>query len=107
MWSFKFTGKGAHSVATKKTNNFGLYDMHGNVEEMCADYYNAGYYVKSPANDPQGPAFDPGKVKVARGGSFREPPQVGRSAYRNALDPTLGHAHLGFRVVCVIPLPPE
>jgi formylglycine-generating enzyme required for sulfatase activity len=142
---------GAQAVGTKKPNEFGL---HNNVEEMCADFWSADYYAKSPPEDPTGPYVDLDKTqptnpyksksssgdrgkshdkfkhhdkgrpapssgqptakdkqpesskdKVARGGSFMEVPQAGRSAFRDSLNPALGHVQLGFRVLCEISLP--
>ena len=53
-------------VGSFKPNAFGLYDMHGNVFQMCADWFSQKYYAESPAFDPTGP--DSGTVRVIRGG---------------------------------------
>jgi len=58
---------GAHTVAgSYLVNNWGLYDMHGNVWEWCLDWYVSSY--GGNATDPQGPAT--GSVRVIRGGSW-------------------------------------
>ena len=81
------------------------FDMHGNVEEMCKDYWVAGYYDKSPTEDPPGAVpSDKKSQRVARGGSFLEVPFLCRSASRSPLDPTLGNVQVGFRVLFEIPL---
>ena len=93
----------SHSVGKKNANPFGLHDMHGNVEEMVADYWSLGSYAKSGADDPKG-APPAGKVtmRVARGGSFLEPAFQCRSASRNPVDPGTASMRIGFRVVCEI-----
>src|ERR1019366_2873920 len=85
----------SHIVGRKTENAFGLFDMHGNVAEMCSDYWVPTYYERFAngpiAIDPKGPDATPKAQRVIRGGSFHESIQGSRSAYRNAVDPTLGY----------------
>ena len=55
-------------VAQKLPNELGIYDMSGNVDEWCQDWYNSSYYSVSPSNDPTGP--ETGYYRVCRGGSW-------------------------------------
>ena len=87
-----------HSVAKKKPNAWGLYDMHGNVWEWCRDWYDEDYYGKSPGVDPEGPRS--GSARVLRGGSWDYAPCGCRSAGRGGLNPSNANGGLlGFRVV--------
>jgi formylglycine-generating enzyme required for sulfatase activity len=86
------------AVGSYKPNAWGLYDMHGNVWEWCADWYSATYYRRSPAKDPRGP--DSGGHRVARGGGWNIDGAWCRSAYRGWTNHNVGHHHIGFRVAC-------
>ena len=73
-------------VGQFEPNAFGLYDMHGNVWEWCADWYSDDYYAASPLNDPAGP--DSGRCRVLRGGAWIFVPNFCRSASRNRAVPS-------------------
>jgi formylglycine-generating enzyme len=86
----------AHQVGLKKSNPFGLYDMHGNVLEWCYDYYGEDYYKQSPEKDPRGPAQ--GSSRVLRGGSWVLDARFTCSADRSGITP-VGGSDFGFRLV--------
>ncbi len=56
------------TVGTFKPNPFGLYDMHGNLWEVCSDLFDFSYYRVSPKDNPTGPEF--GNSFVIRGGDY-------------------------------------
>ena len=95
-------------VGSYEPNAFGLYDMHGNVCEWCADFFDKDYYRDSPARDPLGPPEGvlPTGFKtffmVVRGGCWLDDSRACRSAYRFRAVPQTRYRLIGFRVVCEV-----
>ncbi|MGO9109067.1 MAG: formylglycine-generating enzyme family protein, partial [Thermoguttaceae bacterium] len=84
-------------VGSFQPNAFGVYDMHGNALQWCADRFGAEYYAKSPIDDPIGP--DSGPIRVLRGGFWLDGPDFARSAMRFGRLPGCGDDFFtGFRV---------
>lgn len=82
-------------VGRTTPNAWGLYDMHGNVEEWCMDWYAP--YLSAELTDPAGPSE--GVFRVLRGGSHGTPVRYLRSANRMAATPDDYHNQIGFRIV--------
>ena len=89
------------AVGEKRPNAWGLYDMHGNSWEWCADWWSADYYARSPTDDPTGPTA--GAYHVFRGGCRFSDMRRCRSADRSGNPPDAYNREHGFRVAAGAP----
>jgi formylglycine-generating enzyme required for sulfatase activity len=91
-----------HPVGRKAPNPWGLFDMHGNAGEWCADVWHTDYLGALNNEGPWMDGGDPTRV-VVRGGDWLNDSTLARSAYRSG-SAKFGHsAGLGFRVVMGTP----
>ena len=96
-------GKGGYTsghanVGSYLANDWGLYDMHGNVYEWCLDWFDLNNETASKA-DPVGSTT--GSYRMIRGGSWGDDAPYCRSAYRSAYYPSGSSYYFGFRVLCL------
>ena len=87
---------GTYYVAKFTPNELGLYDMSGNVDEWCQDYFDMTYYSESPAINPTGPVV--GTDRVYRGGSCHRASQYCRVSSRCGDMPTSASSDRGLRL---------
>ena len=93
-WYCGNSGATTHPVAQKGPNNWGLYDMSGNVWEWCKDY--AGTYPDGPVTDP---LMTSGSLRIARGGCWLYGALCSRLANRGDWVQSADYYFHGFRVV--------
>jgi formylglycine-generating enzyme required for sulfatase activity len=102
-WYNPNAGSKTHPVGQKRPNNWGLYDMHGNLKEWCQDTYEkyggeidlirkTGKAVESKNNN----------FRVLRGGAWVNGASGCTSSYRNKYSADLKDYLIGFRAVCVV-----
>jgi formylglycine-generating enzyme required for sulfatase activity len=89
-----------HPVATKKANDFGLYDMSGNVWEWVEDTYHSNY---NGAPMDGSAWLDGSSMHVLRGGSWGYDQEFGRAAARSKFGVTFRYYSYGFRLARTLP----
>jgi len=94
-WYKDNSGYTAHPVGKKKPNELGIYDMSGNVNELCSDW--KGNYISEEQIDPTGNSQ--GFRRVNRGGSWYDIPSYSRVAHRYQDEQNTRYYDLGFRLV--------
>ncbi|MEC4815120.1 MAG: formylglycine-generating enzyme family protein [Scytonema sp. PMC 1069.18] len=102
-------GQGPKGIFRKQTtpvgsfgvaNAFGLYDMHGNIWEWCADHWHENYEGAPVDEIPWLKIDNDNQIRLLRGGSWNNDPEFCRSAYRNDVVAGLRLNSVGFRVAC-------
>jgi formylglycine-generating enzyme required for sulfatase activity len=97
-WYYENSGFELHPVGEKKPNAFGLYDMHGNVDEWVEDDFHKNYQG-APLDGSAWIDTPRGSDRVFRGGGWNVPAEDCRSAFRGGYDPDFRNEDLGFRLV--------
>ena len=97
-WHQGNSNQEVHAVGQKKPNNFGLFDMYGNVAEWTADIWNPTFQ-NAPKNADAWNSGDP-MIRVVRGGAWMTQAENLRSAARMFGGVLVGDETIGFRVAC-------
>lgn len=101
MWIIFNSGEQTHNIGTRKPNRLGIYDMSGNIEEYCWDFYG-NYTDADHAFAPTTPVHGMEefcKFRVRRGGSYFYNNGFALVSYRNHVSMTSGYAsYIGFRL---------
>jgi uncharacterized repeat protein (TIGR02543 family) len=93
-WYSENSSGETHSVGTRKANAWGLYDMSGNIFELCLDWYGNLSSGSAPVGSSSG------STRVVRGGCWCYGVSYCSSSYRIGSSPSYDYCNLGFRLAC-------
>lgn len=99
-----YATSGTSLVGSYKSNSWGLYDMHGNVKELCLDKWTSKM-PKETVTDPVGGLslnYDDDAGRVAKGGAYDSMAKYCRSASRCCVGAGYNPSGIGFRLCCII-----
>jgi formylglycine-generating enzyme required for sulfatase activity len=96
-WYSRNSGKSTHPVGQQRPNEWGLYDMRGNVWEWCSDWMDD--FPADSTVDPLGAST--GRNKAARGGGWDRPHDYCTPSFRGQFTPASISGALGFRLALV------
>lgn len=94
VWYCANSEESTRPVGSNLPNPYGLYDMHGNLWELLADWY--GVYSAGALTDPKGPPD--GVFRVIKGGAWKHELLNTRPSMRYGKTPVFRHNYVGFRV---------
>jgi formylglycine-generating enzyme required for sulfatase activity len=110
-WYIDTADERSHPVGSLMPNDFGLFDMHGNVSEWCHDAWHnyevpvTGFRLLDKEADPAPSGTDP--LRMLRGGAFEQTARQLRAADRTYYEPEKNHIHHGFRIARTVSQQPD
>jgi len=111
-WYAENSKNTTHPVGQLVPNDWGFFDMIGNVFEWCHDWYDSAFFRSEPQPpaqvlDPQGPPASPQGMRALRGCSVMSPADECRPSKRTAYTPDGRSNTIGFRIAYGLPLVPS
>ena len=94
-WYNRNSRRKTHPIGKKKPNDYGLFDISGNVWEWVSDWFEKDYFKFSPFSNPKGPKT--GIFKTLKGGSWSNDPNYLTIGYRMVYGPEGKDEYIGFR----------